>query len=344
MKINSILVLGYSSALSGGVSKVTDLLVDNMNEMELHPILICYHPRLESLLRTFFSFICFLTKLLYKIRKYNTIVVIIGSSGDAIRTLPFIWLSFLLQKNTCIHFHKSTDIILDKIKSQYVIDLILKTWQKVSLHCFLSNNLEYQHKKIVNYEINSIVIPNAISEKWLNTVPLPYSKRRRDVVFFGRWSWEKGVLDLTAAMNKTKYDGLCEIYSNAPANVKYDKCVLSPWVDENKVYEIMKNAKLLVLPSYAEAYPTVLLEAVSCGTPFIASNIAGIPDIACESECGMLFEPGDVEDLTNKIDLILGDESMWNKLSKNNRTWIETHTIENITNKWRNSLVELEKR
>jgi glycosyltransferase involved in cell wall biosynthesis len=59
-------------------------------------------------------------------------------------------------------------------------------------------------------------------------------------------------------------------------------------------------ADLFVLPSRSEGVPNVLLEASACGTPWIASNVGGIPEIA-HLGASRLVPPGDVAALRQAI-------------------------------------------
>ena len=97
---------------------------------------------------------------------------------------------------------------------------------------------------------------------------------------------------------------------------------------------IMRTAKLVILPSYAEAYPMVLLEAAACGTPFLASDIAGIPDIVEESGGGRLSEVGNVTMLAKAVDEMLTDEVKWQEMSRNGKAWVRTLSEENIKKQW----------
>ncbi len=326
--------------MAGGVSKVTGILLENMPELELHPVLLCRRPRIKSILATANSFLKYLYKLFLRNNSYKAIHVIVGSSGDAVRTLPFIWAAKLKGLPLCIQYHKSTDGIFNGLP-KITLYLIRKTWKHVNLHCFLSQRLANNHKEYLFEQISSIVIPNALDRDWIDIEPLAFSQRTNEIVFFGRWSWEKGVNDLTEAMDGVKINVRCDIYADAPRGAAFKNCSIHSWTSEKEVREIMKTAKLLLLPSYSEAFPTVLLEAIACGTPFVASNIAGIPDIAEQSKAGILHEPGDIEGIREGIEKLLTDKELWESCSKSGKLWIGQLNVKDIVNRWREAYQSL---
>jgi glycosyltransferase involved in cell wall biosynthesis len=59
----------------------------------------------------------------------------------------------------------------------------------------------------------------------------------------------------------------------------------------------MSAADFLVLPSLSEGYGLVVLEALACGTPVIATRVGGVPEILASSDLGMMTPPGDSEAL-----------------------------------------------
>jgi glycosyltransferase involved in cell wall biosynthesis len=68
-----------------------------------------------------------------------------------------------------------------------------------------------------------------------------------------------------------------------------DKVKLAGWIPHQELPHYLTRLKLLVLPSYNEGLPNVMLEAMACGTPVLAASIASIPDVIKDKKTGFLF-------------------------------------------------------
>jgi len=73
----------------------------------------------------------------------------------------------------------------------------------------------------------------------------------------------------------------------------------------NDIPELISLASVVVLPSLAESFGLVLLEAMSLGRPVVASTTGGIPEVVSHGETGLLVPPGDVLRLADSIIRIL---------------------------------------
>ena len=93
----------------------------------------------------------------------------------------------------------------------------------------------------------------------------------------------------------------------------------------SNIEELMHAADLFVLPSLSEGMPNVLLEAMATGLPCLASDIPGIRDVIDKWKNGILFQPGNVEELTLHLNRLLGDPIERDCLGKQARTTIEQH-------------------
>jgi glycosyltransferase involved in cell wall biosynthesis len=73
---------------------------------------------------------------------------------------------------------------------------------------------------------------------------------------------------------------------------------LTGFLDNQGVRRELEAARALVLPSFAEGLPVVIMEALALGRPVISTYIAGIPELVEPGQCGWLVPAGAVEPLT----------------------------------------------
>ncbi len=81
------------------------------------------------------------------------------------------------------------------------------------------------------------------------------------------------------------------------------------------VDELLACADLFLLPSKNESFGLSALEALACGTPVIASNMGGIPELVAHGETGFLFPLGAVEEMAEAGISLLKDEERWTRFS-----------------------------
>jgi len=89
--------------------------------------------------------------------------------------------------------------------------------------------------------------------------------------------------------------------------------------------KLYNAADVFVLPSLKEAFGMVLLEAMACGCPIVASATEGIPYVIQDGINGLLFRRGDATDLAEKILSVLTDKELKNRLSRNGRNTALMH-------------------
>ena len=73
-----------------------------------------------------------------------------------------------------------------------------------------------------------------------------------------------------------------------------------------QVAQYLRDARLLVLPSYNEGVPNVILEAMASGTPAVATRVGGTPEVVVSGETGFLCQPRDPVALGVAIERALG--------------------------------------
>jgi glycosyltransferase involved in cell wall biosynthesis len=109
-----------------------------------------------------------------------------------------------------------------------------------------------------------------------------------------------------------------------------------------------RQSHVLVMPSYSEGMPLVLLEAMACGVPVIASRVGGIPEVLgmphtgepeaggyWHAESGLLVQPGDAEALAAAILRLLNDSGLRQELAQKARARAEAYSLEHVVEQYR---------
>jgi len=97
------------------------------------------------------------------------------------------------------------------------------------------------------------------------------------------------------------------------------------WLHFDEVRTAMKQATLLVHPSngLGDAVPTVIKESMALGTPVVASNIVGIPELLDNGRCGMLVPPGNSRLLADAIQTLLTSNELRRSYADKARRYAE---------------------
>ena len=130
------------------------------------------------------------------------------------------------------------------------------------------------------------------------------------LVCVGRLCEQKGQMLLIEAAKKLNDSGVdfelilagdgemrAEIESLIAKYQLQDKVKITGWISSDEVRKHILSSQALVLPSFAEGLPVVIMEAMSLKRPVISTYIAGIPELLKQGENGWLCVAGDVEDL-----------------------------------------------
>ena len=83
------------------------------------------------------------------------------------------------------------------------------------------------------------------------------------------------------------------------------------------VPSVMRTFDAMVLPSlFGEGMPMVVLEALACGVPVIATRVEGTPEVIRHGQEGLLASPQDAESLSQAIQVFISDRSAWSRMSR----------------------------
>ncbi|MCS6952660.1 MAG: glycosyltransferase family 4 protein [Bryobacterales bacterium] len=158
----------------------------------------------------------------------------------------------------------------------------------------------------------------------------------RLVVFFGRWSEEKGVLVLLEAWRRLnpQWPWRLLIVGDGPLRASLEsKLCASGWNGSvelmgyrtrPEVGELLQTARVVVVPSlWFENCPMVVLEALASGRPVIASGLGALQELVPNGVAGLTFAPGDADSLAQVLRTVFDDDALVDRMgSQARRTYL----------------------
>ena len=175
-----------------------------------------------------------------------------------------------------------------------------------------SDLLFFETKYLVNYfnqiNKNTFWFPNTRKVSMVKRdITHSYSKK---FVYIGQIKKEKGIDELLDAFNTLDKSYQLSIYGNIIEN-NYEKkfndshtnIIYKGKIEHENVNYVLSQNDILILPSYREGYPGVIIEAFSVGLPVIATNLTSIQEMV-DSSCGVLIPPQDANALQRAVEEI----------------------------------------
>ncbi|MDG6250110.1 glycosyltransferase family 4 protein [Methanocalculus sp.] len=125
-------------------------------------------------------------------------------------------------------------------------------------------------------------------------------RERMVFLYLGRYHPWKGIYELIEAARHFPDDLF--IFAGTGALPEHpDNCINIGAIEPEKVPTLMNCADCLILPSYTEGLPNVLMEALSCSVPVIATNVGGCPEVVQDRKTGLLIAPKDTTALSEAL-------------------------------------------
>jgi len=150
-----------------------------------------------------------------------------------------------------------------------------------------------------------------------------------EVLYAGRLSAEKGILDLLAAAD----DGMkLTIAGDGPLRERVPGAL--GFVPHDELGPLYDRAAVVAVPSRREGFGVACAEAMAHGRPVVASAVGGLLDLVVDEETGLLVPPGDVGALREALRRLLADEELRARLGANARRRAEeTLSWERVTDR-----------
>jgi len=257
------------------------------------------------------------------------VYVHLGSNASLYRESLFIYLAKLFGKKTVVHFHAGDIDNYYPFQSRAGQKFIRTALRLSDGLIAVSRESARQLCDLTGSAANISVIANAIDTSVFdNRDALAAAKNKSDdrtirLLFVGAVGKLKGERDLIQALALLRR-------AKANLNIKvsflgYGAENLADFCKESDVYELVEHlgavslderigfyqkADIFVLPTYAEAMPMSVIEAMAAGLAIVATDVGGIPELIEDGADGILFSPGEVEALADIISLLLENENI----------------------------------
>jgi glycosyltransferase involved in cell wall biosynthesis len=162
-------------------------------------------------------------------------------------------------------------------------------------------------------------------------------------VFIGRFSREKGAGDLVQAAALLAGHGVrLRIAMVGAFDSQHDEGWLRGLlrlhqVDDLFIWhthhphptEIIRQSRVLALPSYREGFGRVLLEAMACRVPVVATPVGGVPEVVRANETGVIVPVGDIEALAGGLNSLTQNRTLNEKMGEAGFASVRDHFSEN---------------
>ena len=172
-------------------------------------------------------------------------------------------------------------------------------------------------------------------------------ERENLIGYVGRLSPEKGVENFIKSIPVLSKNGMdrkfviigdgnlmdkMESYINNNDLNRNTKLLGSLGHDEIPNY--LNELKLLVMPSYTEGLPNIMLEAMACGTPVLATPVGGIPDIISHGKNGFILDDNSPQSIADSVEEIL-DNPNYSEISENAEKTVKKYfKYETVVKRW----------
>jgi glycosyltransferase involved in cell wall biosynthesis len=183
------------------------------------------------------------------------------------------------------------------------------------------------------------------------TVTTPLPDRSPLIGYIGRLSGEKGVQYFVKALPTILSDrqdlrvligGDGQLKEAIEASLQEGgvtaRVDLPGWISHDDLPNYLNQLRLLVLPSYTEGLPNIMLEAMACGTPVLVTPVGAIPDVIRDGKTGFIMENNSPECIAENVIRALNSPDLEEIAEAGRRFVEENFSFESTVARWREVL------
>ena len=230
----------------------------------------------------------------------------------------------------------------EEYKSKVYNLFMRKLYPKASGFVFQTEDAKEYFKDIIS--VKTKIIPNPLNPLFMDVYK---GKRKKEIVSVGRLCTQKNHKMLIEAFSKihNKYpDYKLIIYGEGDLRESLENLIKEKHLEnrsflpgiENDIKSKIYNSSLFILSSNYEGMPNALMEAMALGLPVISTDCpcGGPKFLIDKGKNGILVKVGDIDDLANKMEMILENETFAGKLGESASKISEKLNPSKINNEW----------
>lgn len=202
--------------------------------------------------------------------------------------------------------------------------------QKKSKTSFLKNcKINFSKKDYTQIEDKIYLFPNGISLSNIETIAFP--KQTLSLIYVGRLINYKGVEYLIDACKLLRREYTCTIIGDGSDRERLEKLSQGMpinFVGEKQFCEIeqyLTQSHVLILPSFTENLPNVILEALAMSIPVIATSVGAIPEIVESGKNGFLVKPRSSIEIVAAIEQLFSSEAISQNFKNQARKSVQSY-------------------
>src|SRR5690554_448584 len=261
-------------------------------------------------------------------KKYGLVHITSSASISLLKDIAMIKIARKKHVKSIIHFHFGRIPELQK-SNNWEYKLLCKIIRKVDLAIVIDQK-SYDSLRKAGFN-NIEYLPNPVTpeiHQIINRNPNIVRDNRR-ILFAGHVITTKGVFELVQAckkINKISLKFIGQVSEEMKLKIYKSLGENKSWIDFSGVQDFettikeMMSCGVVVLPSYTEGFPNVILESMACACPIVATSVGAIPEMLGVNEAkdyGICIEPKNTEQLTVAINKMLENPGFAKECGKN---------------------------
>lgn len=315
--MTKVLVISTSKKTRGGITAVLKLYEQSQMWQQYHCRWIGTHRDGGTLIKLWYL-VQAMVRYVFLLPFYDIVHIHFSLSNSAKRKYPFFKLAKAMHKKTVIHLHCGSQI--DEIWNP----IYQKMFEQCDCGVLLSESLKQKIEERIGKSEKLMVVYNPCPI----ITNITQFEKQNHILFSGTLYEGKGYKDLIHAFAKiapAHPDWKIVLAGNGEEEQAKalaqelhvaSQVELLGWVSGDTKHRAFCEAKALCLPSYAEGFPMAVLDAWAYGLPVITTPVGGVPDVAVDGENMLLFNSGDVDTLAEKLEMIITDETLREKMAE----------------------------